>query len=75
MKVFALDEILLWWDGRRLFTFNRLLPAFETFGFLRAGIGSFQLLPLLDCWPDVPGPWRAAAAHMRKLPIVGVLRR
>lgn len=35
----------------------------------------FQLLPLLDCWPDVPGPWRALAADMRPLPIVGVLRR
>ena len=53
MTVFALDEILLWWDGRRLFTFKRLLPAFETFGFLRAGIGSFQLLPLLLAVPPL----------------------
>lgn len=35
----------------------------------------FQLLPLLDCWPDAPGPWRGLAAGMRALPIVGVLRR
>lgn len=35
----------------------------------------FQLLPLLDCWPDVPGPWRGLASGMRPLPVVGVLRR
>jgi len=35
----------------------------------------FQLLPLMDCWPDVPGPWRGLAAGMRRLPVVGVLRR
>lgn len=35
----------------------------------------FQLLPLLDCWPDVPGPWRGLSAGMRPLPVVGVLAR
>ncbi len=35
----------------------------------------FQLLPLLDCWPDVPGPWRSLADAMSPLPIVGVLPR
>lgn len=35
----------------------------------------FQLLPLLDCWPEVPGPWRAFASGMAPLPVVGVLPR
>lgn len=35
----------------------------------------FQLLPLLDCWPDVPGPWADYAREMRALPVVGVLRQ
>lgn len=34
---------------------------------------AFQLLPLLDCWPDVPGPWADHARGMGALPVVGVL--
>lgn len=41
----------------------------------RLATRDFQLLPLLDCWPDVPGPWRGLASGMAPLPIVGVLPR
>ena len=65
----TIDLDLLLYEGVQLDTPELVLPH------PRMHDRPFQLLPLLDCWPDVPGPWRAAAAHMRKLPIVGVLRR
>jgi len=65
----TIDLDLLLYEGVQLDTPELVLPH------PRMHDRPFQLLPLLDCWPDVPGPWRAAAAEMRSLPIVGVLRR
>ena len=65
----TIDLDLLLYEGVQLDTPELVLPHPRMLG------RPFQLLPLLDCWPDVPGPWRAAAAKMRSLPIVGVLGR
>ncbi len=64
-----IDLDLLVYDDRVLTTPDLVLPH------PRMHNRAFQLLPLLDCWPDVPGRWRELAADMPPLPIVGVLPR
>lgn len=64
-----IDLDLLVYEDTKLDTSDLVLPH------PRMHDRPFQLLPLLDCWPDVPGPWRSLAARMRRLPVVGALPR